>query len=115
LSNSSRLQNYRKRKASVLLKTSKGKKSKSKKSKTVAALRTSFVWDFFKTDHDTETDIVYAICQIKDCARKYAHHGSTSNYTKHLRDDHHITEASLSSKTPEEINNLKQPKQQSIV
>ncbi|CAG8782295.1 10277_t:CDS:2, partial [Dentiscutata erythropus] len=57
-----------------------------------------------------ETDVVYAICQIKDCTRKYAHHGSTTNYTKHLRDDHHITEASLSSKTPEEISNLKQPK-----
>ena len=115
LSNSSRLQNRRKRKASVLLKTSKGKKLKTKKSKTVAALRTSFVWDFFITDHDIETDVVYAICQVKDCTRKYAHHGSTTNYTKHLRDDHHITEASLSSKTPEEIKNLKQSKQQSIV
>ncbi|CAG8625815.1 1834_t:CDS:2, partial [Diversispora eburnea] len=71
------------------------------------ALRTSFVWDFFITDHDTEIDVVYAICQINGCTRKYAHHGSTTNYTKYLRDNHHITNASLSSKTPEEISNLK--------
>ncbi|CAG8623762.1 6515_t:CDS:2 [Diversispora eburnea] len=70
-------------------------------------LITSFVWDFFITDHDAETDIVYTICQIKDCIRKYVHHGSTTNCIKHLRDDHHITEVSLSSKTPKEISNLK--------
>ncbi|CAG8601393.1 2616_t:CDS:2, partial [Diversispora eburnea] len=62
-----------------------------------------------------KTDVVYAICQIKDCTRKYVYHGSTTNYTKHLRDDHHITEVSLSSKTPEEISNLKQPKKQQSI
>ncbi|CAG8629138.1 2536_t:CDS:1, partial [Diversispora eburnea] len=124
--NSSRLQNRRKRKTSVLLKISKGKKSKSKKSKIVTILRTSFVWNFFITDHDTETYVVYAICQIIDCTRKYAYHGSTTNlsdgtdvagidYTKYLRDDHHITEALLSSKTPEEISNLKQSKKQQSI
>ncbi|CAG8507761.1 11948_t:CDS:2, partial [Diversispora eburnea] len=55
------------------------------------------------------TDIIYVICQIKDCTRKYAHHGSTTNYTKHLCDDHHIIEVSLSSKTPEEIIGTRQP------
>ncbi|CAG8647874.1 6649_t:CDS:1, partial [Diversispora eburnea] len=103
LSNSSHLQNRRKKKTSVLLKISKGKKSKLKKSKTVAALRTSFVWNFFITDHDIEIDVVYTICQIKDCTCKYTYHGFTTNYTKHLCDDHHITKVSLFSKTPEEI------------
>ncbi|RHZ53021.1 hypothetical protein Glove_452g45 [Diversispora epigaea] len=39
------------------------KKSKLKKSKIVVVLRSSFVWNFFITDYDTETDVVYTICQ----------------------------------------------------
>ncbi|RHZ74322.1 hypothetical protein Glove_226g2 [Diversispora epigaea] len=77
----------------------------------LVALKTSFVWDFFITDHDTKTGVVYAICQVKDCTCKYTYHSSTTNYTKHLCDDHYITKALLSSKTPEEIKNLKQSKQ----
>ncbi|CAG8811160.1 25899_t:CDS:2, partial [Dentiscutata erythropus] len=82
------------------------------KSTTVVALRSNFVWDFFITESDTELDVIYAICQVKDCTRKYVHHGSTSDYRKHLRDSHDITEASIASKTSEQINALKQPSKQ---
>ena len=112
---SSRIKNRKKRKTSTLTKTSKGKRSKSEKSKSIAALRSSFVWDFFVTENDIEMNVVYAICQVKDCIHKYIHHGSTSDYRKHLRDSHNITEASIANKTPEQINSLKKnPTQLSI-